>query len=258
MTVAEQILQAIRAWLMAVTALTDAQVIPSDDKGPRPALPYVTVKVLAADIPIGRDAKRSIEVVVVTVTGGAEGTEYELEVNGETISHTRTADDTDATVATELAELADEIDGVEAWAAGATVRLWAETLTVAETDPNLTAETAAAEWVRGYRRATVSIQAFGDQAASWVEDAILALSTDAIQLELETLGVTIEAEGSTDLSGLVDTSIEARVVRELDVTYDLRSTPVLVDEVATVATHLTFDRSEGDPDALEADVDVAL
>jgi hypothetical protein len=235
MTTREELLQAIRGWLMAGTSLTDLQVIPADDKGPRPALPYVTVKVLAADIPIGRDAKRSIEVVVVTVTGGAEGTEYELEVNGETISHTRTADDTDATVATELAELADEIDGVEAWA-----------------------ETAAAEWVRGYRRATVSIQAFGDQAASWVEDAILALSTDAIQLELETLGVTIEAEGSTDLSGLVDTSIEARVVRELDVTYDLRSTPVLVDEVATVATHLTFDRSEGDPDALVADVDVAL
>ncbi len=48
MTVKSTILQGVREWLMATAssaALTDYQVIPADDKGPRPALPYLTVRV---------------------------------------------------------------------------------------------------------------------------------------------------------------------------------------------------------------------
>jgi len=44
-----EILQAFRTWLKAwssATPLTDDQVIPADDNGPRPALPYLTVKVI--------------------------------------------------------------------------------------------------------------------------------------------------------------------------------------------------------------------
>lgn len=53
MTVKSTILQGIRTWLKATsasTALTDYQVIPADDKGLRPTLPYLTVRVG----PIGR------------------------------------------------------------------------------------------------------------------------------------------------------------------------------------------------------------
>lgn len=55
MAVREDILQGIRTWLKASESLTNAQIIPSDDDGPRPPLPYLTVKVLTADAEIGHD-----------------------------------------------------------------------------------------------------------------------------------------------------------------------------------------------------------
>lgn len=55
MAVREDILQGVRTWLKSSESLTDAQVIPADDDGPRPPLPYVTVKVLMADEEIGED-----------------------------------------------------------------------------------------------------------------------------------------------------------------------------------------------------------
>lgn len=58
MSVSEAILQATRAWLKAATGLPDEKVIPSDDKGPRPALPYLTVKVIVSDVPVGHDEQR--------------------------------------------------------------------------------------------------------------------------------------------------------------------------------------------------------
>lgn len=51
----ENILQAVREWFKSAIALTDAQIIPADDKGTRPPLPYLTVKVITADIPLGTD-----------------------------------------------------------------------------------------------------------------------------------------------------------------------------------------------------------
>lgn len=54
----EDILQAVRSWAKAradSSALTDSQVIPSDDEGGRPALPYMTVLVAVSGIRIGRD-----------------------------------------------------------------------------------------------------------------------------------------------------------------------------------------------------------
>jgi hypothetical protein len=54
----EQILQAIRTWAKAwadTSALTDSQVIPSDDDGGRPGLPYLAVYVMIAGIVVGHD-----------------------------------------------------------------------------------------------------------------------------------------------------------------------------------------------------------
>lgn len=55
MTTRETILQTVRAWFKTALSLTDAQIIPADDKGPRPPLPYLTVKVTTADIAVGFD-----------------------------------------------------------------------------------------------------------------------------------------------------------------------------------------------------------
>ena len=57
-TIAEDILQAVRRWLKAAAAsspLTDDQVIPANDDGPRPDLPYIAVNVTAPGIVYGVD-----------------------------------------------------------------------------------------------------------------------------------------------------------------------------------------------------------
>ena len=58
MTVRDQILQGVRAWFKAALNLTNAQIIPADDKGPRPPLPYLTVRVSAGDTPTSVDEHR--------------------------------------------------------------------------------------------------------------------------------------------------------------------------------------------------------
>lgn len=53
MTVSDQILIAVRGWLLAATGLVetpeDRRIIPADDRGTRPNLPYITVRVMAQD-----------------------------------------------------------------------------------------------------------------------------------------------------------------------------------------------------------------
>lgn len=57
MTTRETILQAARDWFKIALApdVTDANAIVRDDGGPRPALPYLTFKVILADLAIGTD-----------------------------------------------------------------------------------------------------------------------------------------------------------------------------------------------------------
>lgn len=54
---AETILQAVRAWHTSVTGLASGAVIPEDDKGTRPTLPYLTVRV-GPIVVIGTDEYR--------------------------------------------------------------------------------------------------------------------------------------------------------------------------------------------------------
>jgi hypothetical protein len=53
----ETILQAVRAWHVATTGLASDHVIPADDKGAKPSLPYLTVRV-GPVATIGRDEWR--------------------------------------------------------------------------------------------------------------------------------------------------------------------------------------------------------
>jgi hypothetical protein len=62
-TTRDDILQGVRTWFKtAITGLTDAQIIPHDSKGPRPPLPYLTVKVVTADAPDGVDESGHFDV----------------------------------------------------------------------------------------------------------------------------------------------------------------------------------------------------
>ena len=58
MVTSEDIVQGIRTWLLAegdAAGLEDSQVIAARAKGPRPPLPYLAVRVNAADTPVGMD-----------------------------------------------------------------------------------------------------------------------------------------------------------------------------------------------------------
>jgi len=95
-TIKETVIQAIRTYLKAhsaSSALTNAQVIPADDKGPRPALPYMTVSV-GANSKVGTDEicdivvatvpykyARSQRTITVTVDGFGLGSEDWLETS---------------------------------------------------------------------------------------------------------------------------------------------------------------------------------
>jgi hypothetical protein len=88
-TIQLDLLRAVRGWLKAAVspALADVRVIPADDKGQRPALPYMTVKLTTLHQRMGED-ERGVEVVDegepgervdLTVTGARRGV---LQVRG--------------------------------------------------------------------------------------------------------------------------------------------------------------------------------
>jgi len=62
MTTREDIIQGVRSWIKAssdLTPLSDAQVIKSEQDGPRPQIPYLTVGLTTFDIVVGSDDIRS-------------------------------------------------------------------------------------------------------------------------------------------------------------------------------------------------------
>lgn len=56
-TIDDQILIAVRAWLKEATDLDGDQIVPADDSGTRPDLPYITVQIVSSDIPASWDEK---------------------------------------------------------------------------------------------------------------------------------------------------------------------------------------------------------
>jgi hypothetical protein len=225
-TTREHILQTAREWIKSAAGLTDDQVIPADDKGPRPELPYVTVKVTAHDIQIGEDEDLHAIGTTVTVGAAAVAHDYELTVNGELFSYTRTASDTEATVATALAALVDDSETAGASASSAVILVWPEDgeLSTSTVDAALTVEEDGppVSLVRGVRTATLSVQGYGDTATTWLELAAGQLRAADIAEDLDEAGLSIQAlGGQTNLAALVDTEIESRVLREFEVTYEI-------------------------------------
>lgn len=79
MTIQLELYRAVRGWLMAAVspALTNDQVIPADDKGTRPDLPYMTIKLTTLHQRVGED-EQGVEVV----DEGEPGERVELTVTG--------------------------------------------------------------------------------------------------------------------------------------------------------------------------------
>lgn len=102
---------------------------------------------------------------------------------------------------------------------------------------------------RGERRATVSVQGFGARTAGWLTSAVLRLRADAIKAIVDTAGLSIN--GWTPLqkvSGLVDTSIEARFSQDFTVDYNITTAPEAQTEMVNVevATTLESEHPSGD------------
>ena len=84
MTAADTALQLVRSCLKQAYGLTDSQVIKADVRGPRPALPYLTVRIGSANVPIGE----GLEIVQfplsrATVALDDPGTVYTLTITDD-------------------------------------------------------------------------------------------------------------------------------------------------------------------------------
>lgn len=162
------LLQAVRAWLKAAqaTPLTDAQVILADENEARPPLPYLAVRLIAYDIKVGDDERRT------GLDGGG--------------------------------------------------------LPVAS--------------IRGQRRATCTVQAFGDTATDWVTEAVISLRQESIRAILFASGVAVTPlNGQSNITAVLADQSELRATQDFDLAYTYESTESGEIELATVVFTNEFD-----------------
>ena len=253
----EFILQGVREWLKlcgSSAGLSDAQVIPSKDSGPRPPLPYITVNVTSSDMMIGEDEPVVFLADVVTVTGGTTSDVYVVTVDGIDATHTRGAGESDSDVAAALAAASAATgDFIVAESAGSL--FWVASLrgtaVAVAGSANLSVETAEQPLVgvMCQRSATISVQAHGAGAGAWLERAVQKLALPAASDLLDAAGLTVIALGGRqDVGVLIDTSIEPRVLREFEVGYALRAEPETVIALEVAETSVELSEYDGDPD----------
>jgi hypothetical protein len=263
-TPAQAILKAARTWLKAFahpqgTALTDAQVIAADAAGAnRPPLPYLAVKVTTPGMRTFQDepVTRLADALTV-VAGGVEDDVYEVDVSGDTVSYTRLAEDTDATVAAALrlailaaAPDADVVrDGLRIVVLGAALsNPTAGLLTLEEDVPVVRSE--------GRRQAVISVHGFGAETEEWLEEATLALAQPSVGDVLDAAGLPrfgFVPRGAINNDTLpLDSSMQPRFLREFEVAYRITGRPVEQVELALVEVDATFDER-----AVAIDVDLA-
>lgn len=139
----ESLLQAARAWVLLATSLPTGQVIPTDDEGTRPPLPYITVALSMFDLEQGHDEQ------VLSVEAGK-----------------------------------------------------------------------LKEAIRGDRRATLTLNAYGKRGADLLALCHVSLRQRVVQDHLDKARITLTPVGQTqDISHLVDTAIEKRFVKDFYLDY---------------------------------------
>lgn len=78
-------------------------------------------------------------------------------------------------------------------------------------------------------------------------------------IDLQTAGLSIRPLGGmTDLGKLLDTAIEARVLREFEVSYAIRTEPALMVPLETVITTATLRKSADDVSVLTSTITVEV
>ena len=161
----ESLLQAVRSWVLLATSLPAGQVIPTDDHGTRPPLPYITVTLTTFDLEQGTD-------------------EQVLSVDDD----------------------------------------------------------ALVEAVRGHRRATISLNAYGKRGADLLALCHASLSQTVVKQHLHDARITLTSAGQTqDISSLVDTAIEKRFVKDFYLDYAFETDAKTVPHLETFALEVGAD-----------------
>ena len=82
MATREQVLQAVRAWLIHTTGLLGAKVVIAGDDAPRPAMPYLTVLPLSLHARIGTDEVKYVDAGVTQTEAGVGDRRGSVQVAG--------------------------------------------------------------------------------------------------------------------------------------------------------------------------------
>lgn len=230
----EQILQALRAWLAYCTGIALTSIVPAGDKGPRPALPYLTVRVLVPDVPVGTGevlyttTTTTLPAKWVTLTTYALDAYVRPTASGATPTLIYKATRAGVSAAGEptwpTVEGGTVVDGTVTWTAEARVRQW--------------------EAVQGHRRATVQIDAWGHGAADFLAAAVLQIDLPAAQeiLVPYLVHVARALSSARDLTALRDTAFEVHAQQDLEVVYALAlHTSVRTGIAASVEWDVTLD-----------------
>jgi hypothetical protein len=227
----EQILQAVRAWLVRCTGLSASQIILWGDKGPRPALPYLTVRVILSGAQVGTGEAVYSETTTTLPAGWAPVTyyltgAYVRPTSGTTpvlIYRATTTGWSGALTPTwPTVEGGTVVDGTVTWIAERRVRQWAT--------------------AKGHFRATVQIDAWGHGAGDYLAAACLGLNWLPSREAAEAYGVAISRTLSApqDLTGLRDTAYEVHVSQDFEVTYSATLVPATAGR-APAATSIDWD-----------------
>ena len=279
MTATEAALQLMRSCIRQGYGLTAAQVIVAEERGPRPDLPYLTVRVNTSNVPIGE----GLEVIQsplyrATVALAAAGTVYTITIGTDAYAYTSTADDTDDTIALALAALILDVDaGLVAATDGADVLIYAEHEDITVTGgAHITVTTdTTVELYREGVYATITVQGFGTGASAWLEGlpGVLARADvtalqDAAHMDLDVSG------GLLNVAALLDTAYEPRWAREFQASYTVAhlglraaasggnpaNTPIIVPLVPLQIVEMGYigstDDSDADPVTFTLDLDV--
>lgn len=93
--------------------------------------------------------------------------------------------------------------------------------------------------VKGQRRATCSVNGYGDGAVDWLRKAVIRLRHPNVQTLLTAQGISVRPLGAPrNLTALRDSSFEARWMQEFEIGYNWTSAvetalPALIGEVVT-------------------------
>lgn len=271
MSVQEDVLQGMRDVFVAVTGVSAAKVIPADDKGPRPAKPYWTIKVTAASAGNQGSTERVnglLTTYTVVIATASDGETYGLNLTSPStasISYT-------SGVGADAAEISEGL--ADAWNADATCVAAAVadgtttpgTVTISnlttggtyalvedENAAKMTTSSTSAPMaaMRARRDATVSIQGYGTGSLEVLDAFELDLDSPASLTAQAAASLSLVSFGGVvDISTLLDTGIEPRGSLEVRARHLLLGSSAAQTELLSAVVSGDATRYSTDPDPL--------